>query len=192
MENFKKALAEEAPFKLSEAAMDKFCSLMVEKRLKKKDVMIQCGELNDNIYVVKEGILRRSHMDGDNEVTVSFALAGTVIISYHSFCYHLPAYYQFDACCDSVVMVVSKSKFYQLVAESHEFAMWALSMAYCSLYYHEVKHSVINGSAIDRYRALLKSRPEILEKVSLKIVASYLGVTNSYLSRIRKRLVKGN
>lgn len=191
MENLKKALAEEAPFKLSEEVMDKFCSLMEEKHLKKRDVMIQCGELNDNIYIVKEGILRRSHMDGDKEVTVAFALTGTVIISYHSFCYHLPAYYQFDACCDSVVMVVSKTKFDQLVAESHEFAMWALNMAYCSLYYYEVKQSVINGTAIDRYRALLKNRPEILEKVSLKIVASYLGVTNAYLSRIRKQLIKG-
>lgn len=188
MENLKKALAEESPFKLSEEVMDKFCSIMEEKRLKKREVMIQCGELNDNIYVVKEGILRRSHMDGDKEVTVAFALTGTVIISYHSFCYHLPAYYQFDACCDSVVMVVSKSKFDQLVAESHEFAMWALNMAYCSLYYYEVKQSVINGTAIDRYRALLKNRPEILKKVSLKIVASYLGVTNAYLSRIRKML----
>ena len=65
MENLKKALAEEAPFKLSEEVMDKFCSIMEEKRLKKREVMIQCGELNDNIYVVKEGILRRSHMDGD-------------------------------------------------------------------------------------------------------------------------------
>lgn len=188
MEKFKKALSDEAPFKLSAETMDKFCSIMEEKHLKKRDVMIQCGELNDNIYIVKEGIVRRTHMDGDKEVTVAFALAGTVIMSYHSYCYHLPAYYQFDACCDSVVMVVTKAKFESLIRESHEFALWALNMAHCSLYYYEVKQSVINGSAIERYRALLKNRPEILQCVSLKIIASYLGVTDTYLSRIRKRL----
>ena len=188
MKKFKQALSEEAPFKLSDEVMDRFCSLMEEKHLKKGDVLIECGELNDNIYIVKEGILRRSHMDGDKEVTIAFALTGTVIISYHSYCYRRPSYYQFDACCDSVVMVVKKSQYEQLINECHEFAVWALNMAQCSLYYYEVKQSVINGSAIERYQALLKNRPEILEKVSLKIVASYLGVTNAYLSRIRKML----
>lgn len=190
MENFKKALAEEAPFKLSEEVMDKFCGIMEEKRIKKREVLIQSGEFNDNIYIVKEGILRRSHMDGDKEVTVAFALAGTVIMSYHSYCYRLPAYSQFDACCDSVVMVVSKSKFEKLTEESHEFALWALNMSHCQLYYNEVKQALINGSAIERYRSLLKNRPEILEKVSLKIIASYLGVTNAYLSRMRKQFAK--
>lgn len=188
MKEFKKALADEAPFKLSEEVMDKFCSIMEEKHLKKREVLIQSGEFNDNIYIVKEGILRRSHMDGDKEVTVAFALAGTVIMSYHSYCYRLPTYYQFDACCDSVVMVVTKAKFEALIRESHEFALWALNMAHCSLYYYEVKQSVINGSAIDRYKALLKNRPEILRCVSLKIIASYLGVTDTYLSKLRKML----
>lgn len=187
MEKFKQALAEEAPFKLSLQTMDKFCDIMTERQYKKGEVIIECGLLNDNIYIVKEGIVRRTHMDGDKEVTAAFGLPGTMIISYHSYCYRQPAYYQFDACCNSVLMMVTKNDFERLARENHEFALWALNMAHCSLYYYEVKQSVINGTALERYKALLHNRPEILQNVSLKIIASYLGITHTYLSRLRKQ-----
>ena len=80
--------------------------------------------------------------------------------------------------------------FDKFVKESHEFAQWALSMAQCQLYYDELKQSLINGNAKERYLSLLNNRPEILQKVSLGIVASYLGVTQQYLSYIRKQLTK--
>lgn len=192
MKEFKKALAAEAPFKLSEETMERFCGLMQSLSLKKKDILIECGKVDTNIYIVKSGIIRRVHMDGMKEITVAFALAGTMIISYHSYCYRQPTYYQFEACCDSEVMVVSKEKFEKLVAESHEFACWALNMAQCSLYYNELKSSVINGDAMERYSSLLKNRPEILQKVSMKIIASYLGVSQAYFSRIRKKITLKN
>lgn len=190
MENFKKILADEAPFKLSGETMDKFCNIMKPMYLKKKDILIDSGKIDTNIYIVKSGIIRRTYMDGMKEATVAFALAGTMIISYHSYCYGQPTYHQFEACCDSEIMVVTKEKFEELVAESHEFARWALNMAQCQLYYKEIKETVINGDAMERYESLLKNRPEIIQTVSLGIIASYLGVSQSYLSRIRNRILK--
>lgn len=101
-----------------------------------------------------------------------------------------PSYYHIDACCDSVILQLPKQIFDNFVKESHEFAQWALSMAQCQLYYDELKQSLINGNAKERYLSLLNNRPEILQKVSLGIVASYLGVTQQYLSYIRKQLTK--
>lgn len=190
MVDFKKILADEAPFKLSNETMDKFCSIMKPIKLKKRDILIDSGKVDTNIYIVKSGVIRRLYMDGMKETTVAFALAGTMIISYHSYCYRQPTYHQFEACCDCEIMVVTKEKFEELVAESHEFARWALNMAQCQLFYNEVKQTVINGDAMERYESLLKNRPEIIQTVSLRIVASYLGVSQSYLSRIRKRLSK--
>ena len=190
MENFRKILADEAPFKLSNETMDKFCSIMKPLSLKKKDILIDSGKIDTNIYIVKSGIIRRVYMDGMKEVTVAFALPGTVIISYHSYCYRQPTYHQFEACCDSEIMVVTKEQYEDLVAESHEFARWALNMAQCQLYYNEIKQTVINGDAQERYESLLKNRPEIIRTVSLRIIASYLGVSQAYLSRIRNKIFK--
>lgn len=191
MEEFKKVLAEEAPFKLSDEMMDLFCSCMEEVRLKRYDYMIKSGDLDDNIYVVKEGIIRRTHEVDGKIVTNSFAVKGSVLMSWHSYYVNGPSYSQFEACCDTVVMRVSKAKFDHLVATSHEFAQWALSLAYGTLYYQEFKARVIKGDVKDRYLSLIKGRPEIIQKVPLGFIASYLGITQSHLSRMRRELVMG-
>lgn len=191
MEEFKKALADEAPFKLSEEALDYFCSYMEEIRLKRYDPIIKSGEMDDNIYVVKEGIIRRTYQEDDKVITKSFALKGTVLISWHCYYFGKPSYFQFEACCDTVVMRVPRAKFDELIATSHEFARWALSLAHGTLFYQEYKSKVIKGDVKERYMSLIKDRSEIIMKVPLGIIASYLGVTQSHLSRMRNELAKG-
>ena len=70
-----------------------------------------------------------------------------------------------------------KEVFDRLVATSHEFAQWCLSMAQCHLFIFEMKNRLIAGSAKERYVSFLKNRPEILNQVQLKVIASYLDVT---------------
>lgn len=50
--------------------------------------------------------------------------------------------------------------------------------------------SMITDQASDRYQELLETRPEIFQKASLKHIASFLGITDTSLSRIRKEMVK--
>ena len=146
MEDFKKRLAEEAEFKLSEETMNLFCSCMEEVHIKKYDYMIKSGDIDNNIYIVKDGIIRRTHEVGDKIMTNSFAIKGSVLMSWHCYYYNQPSYSQFQACCDSVLMKVTKAKFDELIATSHEFAQWALSLAHGTLYYQEFKSRAIKGT----------------------------------------------
>ncbi|MBO5747851.1 MAG: Crp/Fnr family transcriptional regulator [Muribaculaceae bacterium] len=190
MDTLKRLLRLECEFQLSDELMDSFLSRFTKRDIKSKSTLISCGEIDSNVYIVKEGIFRVSHMDGTKEITLGFALPGTMVVSWFSFYYNKPSYFQIDACCDSVVLELPKQVFDSYVKESHEFSQWALSMAQCQLYYDEMKQSVINGNAKERYISLLNNRPEILQNVPLGIVASYLGVTPQYLSYIRKQLTK--
>lgn len=63
-------------------------------------------------------------------------------------------------------------------------------MAQCQFYYYEKKESVINGNVEERYASIEQNRPEILQNVSLRIIASYLGVSPQYLSKIRNKKFK--
>ena len=190
MEDFKKRLAEEAEYKLSEETMNMFCSCMEEVHIKKYDYMIKSGDIDNNIYIVKDGIIRRTHEVGDKIMTNSFAIKGSVLMSWHCYYYNQPSYSQFQACCDSVLMKVTKAKFDELIATSHEFAQWALSLAHGTLYYQEFKSRAIKGTVKERYTSLIKGRPEIIQKVPLGFIASYLGITQSHLSRMRNELAK--
>ena len=88
------------------------------------------------------------------------------------------------------VVRITRQRYDTLTAQSHDFARWALQMAHGQLFFFEMKNSVINGDAKERFLSLVKNRPEIMEKVPLKFVASYLGITQSYLSRLKKAVMK--
>ena len=190
IEDFKKVLADEAEYKLSDKAMDLFCACMEEVHLKRYDYMIKSGDMDNNIYIVKDCIMRRTHEVDGKIVTNSFAIKGSVLISWHCYYFNQPSYSQFQACCDTVLMRVSKEKFDELIATSHEFAQWALSLAHGTLYYQEFKSRAIKGTVKERYTSLIKGRPEIIQKVPLGFIASYLGITQSHLSRMRNELAK--
>ena len=62
-----------------------------------------------------------------------------------------------------------------------------LRYAYGELFYQKQKNPAVqNGSARERYQNMFGDRPEIIEKVPQKIIASYLGVTPEYFSRLKK------
>ena len=142
----------------------------------------------DRILGITEGIMRSVYFDGVKERTLAFALPGTMSMSLHSYYMNRPVFLQHEACCEAAVLCSTKQNFDRFISLYPEFAQWALNMAYCQLYFYEMKLCVIKGDARERFRALIQNRPEILEKVPLNAIASYLGITPSYLSRLKKKL----
>ena len=194
MENLKRLLDDECSYRLKEEIMDRFLSTMEEIKLQQGDILIANGSLDSNIYIVKEGIMAHTYLSGMKDSCWGFSLPGTMMYSLHPYYFNKPAFYQVVACCDSVVMKQSKEHFDNLIAESHDFARWALSMAQCQLFFFEKKNSVISGDARERFISLAKNRPEIFQKVPMKIIASYLGITQQYLRNLNKeykRLIYG-
>lgn len=190
METLKKLLAKEAHYQLREDVMDRFLDMMTEVSLKSGEELIAYGSLNTDIYILKDGVLRLMYFDGINERTYAFALAGTMVMSLHAYYMYQPAFVQVEACAPSRVLKISKRKFEELMEDSHEFALWVASASMQQLYFLEWKLSVINGTAKERMISLIRNRPEIMEKVSLKIIASYLGITPQYLSRLKSQFLR--
>lgn len=188
MKDLKELLRKESLFQLSEVSMNSFLMQMSEYRLRSKSTLIATGSIDTSVYIVKNGIFRIWHMDGDKEITTGFATPGTMMASWFSYYHNRPSYFQIDACCDSVVLQLPKPEFDKLIVESHEFAQWALSMLQSQMYQNELKESIINGTAKERYLSLVKNQPEILKRVPLGVVASYVGITQQYLSFLRKQI----
>ena len=103
---------------------------------------------------------------------------------------HGPSYYQVETCCPSVILKIREQDFWETVESDNTFAIFMLHNAYGELYSHEFKESTINnGTARERFEAMMKYRPVILEKVPQKIIASYLGITSEYFSVLKRRLL---
>lgn len=190
METLKELLARECNYRLDETVMDMFLAGGKIVDLKPGEVLIHAGQYDPNVYIVKSGVIRHTYMDGENEKTATFALAPTMFMEYHCFYARELSFYQVEACCWSQVVKISKTHYDRMVAESHEFARWALSMADNQFYYYERKNSVINGDAKERFESLIINRPELIDSVPMKIIASYLGITPQYLSKLKNQQKK--
>lgn len=192
MDNFKELLAQECDYIMPDNVLKHFLELMVPVKIKAGEALIYGGSKDNNIYFVKEGIMCYRYFDGAKERTHVFAMPGTMMISWHSYYMNLPSFYHVEACCDSVCLRLSKNNFDTLIDQYHAFAKWISRMLFCQMYFFEMKASVIQGSAKERFLSLIKNRPEIMGKVQLKIIAEYLGITQSYLSRLKKDLKKSH
>ncbi|MDR2890983.1 MAG: Crp/Fnr family transcriptional regulator [Alistipes sp.] len=183
----KNLLDAECSYRMRDDTMDSFIGLMSEVKLKRNKVLIPYGECDNNVYVVKEGIIRFAYFDGFDERTFSFALPGTLLVPYYSFCRSEPSFCKLEACCESVVMKIAKSQFVDLASRSHDFAQWMMYMSLEQLMFHEKKLEIMNGNAQERFEALIENRPEIIENVSSRVIASYIGITQQYLSTLKQQ-----
>lgn len=190
MDDLKKVLSNECKYHISEKMLDILFEQVEEIRIKSKESIIEYGVVNSNIYIVKSGILAGMYFDGNKEKTFGFASSGTLLLSPHSYYMGKESFIHLEACTESVVLKVSKKDFDKILMEHHEFALWMYTMAMAQIFVFEMKLSLINGTAKERYSSLFKNRPDIINSVSMKLLASYLDVTPSYLCRIKREIMR--
>lgn len=193
LEEMKTLLKEEVGFLPTGPGLDQLLTRAEWLRVDAKYVVIEMGKTCPDVYILKDGIIRVWDFDGEKERTFGFGLPGTIFESKHSFVMHGPSYYQVETCCPSTILRIPEKEFWKTVENDNSFAIFMLHNAYGELYSHEFKESTINnGTARERFEALLKYRPIILEKVPQKIIASYLGITSEYFSVLKRRFLTGN
>ncbi len=187
METLRKLLNAECSYRMKDETMDLFLDAMSEQiELKENEQLIPYGGLDSNIYVLRSGIIRAAYFNGFKEMTSAFGTPGTMIISYYAFYMHEPSFFKLEACCPSVVMKIPRPRFIELTRRSHDFAQWTMWMSMGQLWLYEKKLAIVNGDAKERFESLVENRPEIMEKVPKKYIASYVGVTPQYLSKLQR------
>lgn len=174
---------------LSKESEQKLLNIMKPVNLRKNEPLLSQDEMCKNIYYLESGFLiSLSNLDG-KVICLDFTLAGNFTTNLNSLQNKVVSNYSIIACEDSVVWIFSKQNLLHLYADSHEFVDFSRQVMEQLLIdqQHHINLFKLN-KPIERYRHILQFKPELLQKTTLTLLSSYLGISRETLSRIRKRV----
>lgn len=161
-----------------------------EKKLaSKNDYLLTQGQICRHLSFIESGALRGWYTIDGKEITHWFAFENDFVTSLHSFITGTPSIENIQLLEGSIIWSISKEHLNKLLNEYHEIER-LLRIIY-EKYYIRLEERFVNAyfiTAKQRYENLLLQNPHILEKVPLGYIASYLGISQETLSRIRSRL----
>jgi CRP-like cAMP-binding protein len=163
---------------------------LTPKKIRKKQYLLQEGDVCKAIAFVEKGALREYTVDEKgNEHIFQFALEGWVISDLYSFMTGEPATYHIDALEDSELVLISKSaqeEILKRVPKYETYSRMQLTGAYFAM--QKRVTALISLPVEERYIYFTKLYPDIVQRVPQHMIASYMGLTPETLSRIRKKI----
>jgi CRP-like cAMP-binding protein len=159
-----------------------------EKTISKNDFLLQKGKVSNEYIFLLEGFIRSFTYDVEgNDITTNFYSKNQIVLEVSSFFNRTPAQENFQALSDCKGLVISYEQvqiLFHSIPEFREFGRKVLVQSVTALKQRML--SMINQTAEQRYANLMLTKPEILQNAPLKNIATYLGITDTSLSRIRK------
>lgn len=148
--------------------------------VKKGELLQRKGELNTKVYLVESGLLRSYIIDEKGKEYIYMFGPENWLVTDNCEA-NTPCQLFIDAIEDSIINVASKE---ELLKESADIN--ALLRRLNTMQNRIVM--LMGSNAKDRYEHFIKTYPNITQRVPLKMIASYLGITPEALSRVRNKL----
>ncbi|QEH41467.1 Crp/Fnr family transcriptional regulator [Chitinophaga sp. XS-30] len=174
---------------LSDDEAQHFVSGFEEVRVKKRQFIVQPNFINKHRSFVLKGAFRSYTVTNDGqEHTLQFAIENWWISDFNSYIYQHPATLFIIALEDSTILQIEYSKEQELKKASHKFETFFRIMAEKGLAF-EHRRILFNltHAAEARYENFLLNFPNFVQRVPQYALASYLGMTTEFLSRIKNK-----
>jgi CRP-like cAMP-binding protein len=162
--------------------------LQIEK-IFKEEYLVREGQICKKIAYINEGLFRIFNSKDGIEINTCFCMENSITTSFNSFVNQIPSIESVQALENSVLVTLSSGNLTKLQNVS---AIWQkirqlLTEREC-LRLSDRANSISFESALEKYENLLKYQPEIIQRVSIQHIASYIGISRETLSRIRSRI----
>jgi CRP-like cAMP-binding protein len=179
---------EKVPLTAEEEAFVK--QYLTPKKIRKKQYLLQEGDVCKFIAFVEKGALRSYSIDDKgSERIIQFALEEWTISDLYSFLTGELATYNIDALEDSELVLISKTAHEELLKALPKYESWIriqITGAYIAM--QRRLTSIMSLSLEERYTAFTTIYPHIVQRVPQHMIASYMGLTPETLSRVRKKM----
>jgi len=171
----------------SPAEVEEILARLTRRRMAKGDFLLQAGQICRQYYFIESGAVRLYYYHGDSDYTVWIGTPGQVFTDLESYLEQIPSRICMEAIEPATVYVIDKETSDALAQQSN---------AYNTLLRRTVEIAFVNlaknvmsfqsQAAMERYQRV-EAEKDWLLKYPLKYISSFIGVTQSSLSRLRNR-----
>lgn len=162
------------------------------KKVLKGDILLSHGDVAAFGYKVMSGCLRSYVIDRTGkECILQFAPEGWLISDMDSFTNQKPTVIFIDAIEDSEVSLISRGDYGDFATLEKE-VLIEMSIKYRNNLIATNKRiiSLLSATAQERYLEFTETYPSLIQRLPLKLIASYIGITPEYLSDLRRKMAK--
>jgi CRP-like cAMP-binding protein len=174
--------------RLGNPAMKSLGGALQKVELPKGSFLITEGKVCNQVYFLEKGCLRGFYNLDGKEITYWFAFENSFVTSFFSFISRKPGMENIQLIEDCTLWGISHEHLQELYDKHKDIER--LGRVMHERYYVRLEERFVNNhfkEARERYENLLSQSPHILQRVPLGYVASYLGITQETLSRIRNK-----
>jgi CRP-like cAMP-binding protein len=176
-------------YPLPERSREKLKEHISEVHHPKDHLLFKINRVSATVYFIKKGMVRAYAHAADNDVTFWFGKEGDTVISMKSYVYDQPGYENIETLEPCELYEMKTASLRQLFNEDIHIANWGRKFAEQELVKVEERFIFRQcRTAMERYKELMATDPHLLQRVQLGHIASYLGMTQVSLSRIRAGL----
>lgn len=151
-----------------------------------KTIIIQAGKIDRNVYFIERGITRSFSLFEGKEVTTWFSMEGDATCSSFSLYRNEAGFEYVETLEETEVYLISTHALTALYEKHIDLANWGRVLQQENfLLLQDIHLARLKLSAGERYKEMLEQFPDICHRVNLGYIASFLGITQPSLSRIR-------
>ncbi len=168
--------------------------LVQYREIPDRSVLLREGEIAHKLYIIVQGCLRAYFTKEDGtEITSQFFFEGQMVASFESALTGKPSRIYIEAIEPASLFYISITNLKKILSGEERLREHFNQVVRDRLvYYMNLYSSFILDSPEERYKALLRDNPRLLERVPQQYIASFLGITPVSLSRIKGRLKRRN
>jgi len=172
---------------LENEVWEEFEHFFIEKNIGKNEMIWQNGEVCKHLVFIVNGAVRSYSVAQGNELTNNFYFDDDLFYDDYSFISQKPCFNNYQALEDTELILIPRSALYLMFNKYKSFERLGRIVVECRyIELYEATARMNNQSAGENYRYLMENAREVIQRVPLKLVASYLNITPEHLSRIRK------
>ena len=176
--------------KISKDDADQIANTFHPIEIEEKDYLLREHEVSDDYFYLESGLMRTFlyNLEGE-EITIDFFTENNIVFEITSFFNRIRSEAYIQAITNCKGFRISYEELNTLFHDKPAFRDFGRAILVKEFMASQSRnYGMINRTAKERYQNLLRTEPQILHYAPLKYVASYLGVTDSTLSRLRKKM----